>query len=95
MKRKPRRLSLAELFEHRQMTRVLSFWLRKAASESQPAKTLYESLQPIADSNEFQDFNWEIIRIALEEVLDHRETVQGAASKAALQITGLSAEQRQ
>ncbi len=87
-------LSAAEQFEYAQMTRVLSYWLQKAVSDEEPAETLYESLQPIADSNEFDDFNWDIIRTALAEILDHRETVHGAASKAARQITGLPVEDR-
>ena len=84
------KLSAAEQFEYAQMTRVLSYWLQEALSDNEPAKMLYESLQPIADSNEFDDFDWDIIRTSLEEILDHRETVHSAASKAACQITGLS-----
>jgi hypothetical protein len=94
VKNKPRKLTIAEQFEHHQMTRVLRYWFQRAAAESRPAAALHESLQPIADSNEFENFDWEIIDTALEDVLCHRQTFQGAASKAALQITGLSVSQR-
>jgi hypothetical protein len=94
MKRKPRKLTPAELFEQHQMTRVLRHWLHKAVEQNSSVAVLHESLQPIADSNEFLDFDWNVIETALDDILCHRQTFQGAASKAALQITGLSVAQR-
>jgi hypothetical protein len=94
MKRKPRKLTRPEIFEHHQMTRVLRHWLRKAVEQNEPIAALHESLQPIEDSNEFQDFDWNVIDTALDDVLCDRQTLQGAASKAALQITGLSETNR-
>jgi hypothetical protein len=94
MKRKPRKLTLPEVFEHHQLTRVLRHWLQKAVEQNEPVAALHESLQPIEDSKEFQDFDWTIIETALDDVLCDRQTLQGAASKAALEITGLSVTQR-
>jgi hypothetical protein len=94
MKRKPRKLTQPEIFEHHQMTRVLRHWLRKAAAQTEPFAALHESLQPIEDSNQFQDFNWNVIDTALDDVLNDHQTLQGAASIAALQIIGLSEDNR-
>jgi hypothetical protein len=90
MKRKPRKLTQPEIFEHHQMTRVLCHWLRKATAQKEPFAALHESLQPIEDSNQFQHFDWNVIDSALGDVLSDRQTLQGAASIAALQIIGLS-----
>lgn len=76
------------------MTRVLKHCLKEAVELDDPIPALHESLQPIADSNMYQDFEWEIIKDALEDVRHHRQTLQGAASKAALEVTGLSIQQR-
>jgi hypothetical protein len=94
MNDKPRRLTIAELCEQQQMTRVLRHWLQKAIEQEEPIAAIHEALQPLADSDAFQDFDWGIIEAALEEILQEQQTLQGAASKAALQITGLSIPQR-
>ncbi|WP_404786467.1 hypothetical protein [Altericista sp. CCNU0014] len=94
MKQKPRKLTIAERIEHHQMTRVLRYWLQKAAEEDDPVAELHNSLQELEDSRYFADFDWEIIEIALKDVLHNQRTLQAAASETALEITGLSIAQR-
>jgi hypothetical protein len=94
MKQKPRKLTIAERTEHHQMTRVLRYWLQKAAEEEDPIAELHSSLQELEDSRYFADFDWDIIETALKNVLHDRRTLQAAASETALEITGLSIEQR-
>ena len=94
MTNKPRSLTLAERSEQHQMTRVLQHCLQQAVELDNPVPALHDSLQLIEDMNMFPDFAWKIIEDALEDVLQHRQTTQGAASIAALEITGLSIQQR-
>lgn len=94
MNNKPRPLTFAERAEQHQLTSVLQQCLQQAVELKNPIPALHDSLQLIEDLEIFQDFDWEIIEDALENVQQHRHTTQGAASIAALEITGLSILQR-
>ncbi|WP_041659881.1 hypothetical protein [Acaryochloris marina] len=94
MNNKPRALTLAERSEQHQMTSILQRCLQQAIHLDDPVPALHDSLQLIEDMDIFQDFDWQIIENALEDVLQNRQTIQGAASIAALEITGLSIQHR-
>ena len=94
MERKLRKLTLAEKVEFYQTTQMLNYRFQQAVESDEPIAALHESLQLIADSTLFQNFDWNVIDTALNDVLNDRQTIQSAAAKAALQITGLSIAQR-
>lgn len=94
MNTKPRPLTFAERSEQHQLTRVLQHCFQQVVELDDPIPALHASLQLVEDMDIFQSFDWQTIDNALEDVLQHRQTLQGAASIAALEITGLSIQQR-
>jgi hypothetical protein len=69
--------------------RILEESFHQAVAADEPFLTLRKSLKVLEDGNEFPFFDWAPIEIAFEHVLSKERTIQGAAYKVAMEITGL------
>lgn len=71
-------------------TRLLEDSFQTATEADEPFVELQGLLKPLEDNGEYPFFDWIAIEGVFEDVLCNQRTVQGAAYKAAMDITGLS-----
>jgi hypothetical protein len=90
MRRNLRRLSPLHHGILQRTTRLLEDSFQTATEADEPFAELQGLLKPLEDNGEYPCFDWSAIEGVFEDVLYNQRTVQGAAYKAAMDITGLS-----
>ncbi len=90
MRKSLRRLSPLHYGILQRTTRLLEDSFQTAVETDEPFVELQGLLKPLEDNGEYPFFDWSAIEGVFEDVLDNHRTVQSAAYKAAMDITGLS-----
>jgi hypothetical protein len=90
MRRSLRRLSPLHHGILQRTMRLLEESFQTAIETEEPFVELHGLLKPLEDNGEYPFFDWSAIERVFEDVLYNQRTVQGAAYKAAMDITGLS-----